>query len=179
MLIITIPAIEVYDERTNEFRSMKEQTLQLEHSLIAISKWEMKWMKPFLTKYNKTTEEIIYYIRCMTITPNIKPGIYSHIPGFLIDQINEYINSPMTATWINDKDGKSSNEVVTSELIYYWMIGHSIPMECQKWHLNRLLMLIRVCNSKNQPTPKVNKKETLMDRTALNNARRAQLNTKG
>lgn len=180
MLQITVPATELWDERTNSFVETKEQTLQLEHSLVSLSKWESKWNKVFFTKQEKTFEETIDYIRCMTITQNVDPLIYSRLTNENLKQINAYIEAPMTATYFSEgQKGRSSNEQVTSELIYYWMIALNIPFECQKWHLNRLLTLIRVCNVKNQPPKKMSKRDIMSRNRALNAARRKQLNTSG
>ena len=180
MLQITIPAVELWDERKQEFVITKEQTLQLEHSLVSISKWESKWCKPFLSKQEKTSEETLDYIKCMTITQNVDPEVYNYLTIGNINEINEYIETPMTATYFSDeKTNKTSREQVTAELIYYWMIALNIPFECQKWHLNRLLTLIKVCNIKNQPPKKRSRKEIMSRNAALNAARRKQLNTKG
>lgn len=180
MLQLTIPAAEQWDERKQEFVNTKEQTLQLEHSLVSLSKWESKWCKPFLTKDNKTYEEIIDYIKCMTITQNVKEDVYNFLTKDNIKQIEKYIESPMTATYFSeDKKGSISREQVTSELIYYWMISLNIPFECQKWHLNRLLTLIKVCNIKNTPPKKRSRREIMSRNAALNAARRQQYNTKG
>ena len=180
MLQITIPAVELWDERKQEFVTTKEQTLQLEHSLVSISKWESKWCKPFLSKQEKTFEETLDYIKCMTITPNVDPEVYNYLTNKNIEEINNYINAPMTATYFSDdKTVKPSREQITAELIYYWMIALNIPFECQNWHLNRLLTLIKVCNIKNQPPKKISKKEIMRRNAALNAARRKQLNTKG
>ena len=180
MLQIVIPGQEFWDEQKQEFINTKEQVLQLEHSLISLSKWEAKWCKVFLSKQEKTQEETIDYIKCMTITPNIDPEVYNHLTRENIKEIEDYIAAPMTATYFSsDNAGKSSREQVTSELIYYWMIALNIPFECQKWHLNRLLTLIKVCNIKNQPPKKMSKREIMSRNAALNAARRQQLNTKG
>ena len=180
MLRITIPAVELWDERKQEFIITKEQTLQLEHSLVSISKWESKWCKPFLSKQEKTFEETLDYIKCMTITQNVDPEVYNYLTNKNIEEINNYINAPMTATYFSDeKTSKTSREQVTAELIYYWMIALNIPFECQKWHLNRLLTLIKVCSIKNQPPKKRSRKEIMSRNAALNAARRKQLNTKG
>lgn len=181
MLQITIPATEAWDERNQRFVQTKEQTLKLEHSLVSLSKWESKWCKPFLSKENKTYEETLDYVKCMTLTQNVDPDVYHCLNQDHIDQINNYIEAPMTATTIsNEGNGKKNNEIVTSELIYYWMIALQIPVDiCQKWHLNRLLMLIRVCNIKNQPPKKMGKRETMRNNTALNAARRKRLNSRG
>lgn len=180
MLQITVPGIELWDEEAQEFIYSKEQTLQLEHSLISLSKWESKWCKPYLTKKDKTYEEILDYIKCMTITPNVKPEVYKYLTEENIESIQKYINAPMTATYISEnKNARSSHEVVTSELIYYWMISLNIPTEFQKWHLNRLITLIRVCNIKNTPPKKMGRRAIMNRNTALNASRRRQLNTKG
>ena len=180
MLEITIPATELWDERNEEFITAKEQTLRLEHSLVSLSKWESKWCKPFLSKTNKSDEEIIDYIRCMTLTQNVPDEVYRCLTDDNIRKINEYIDAPMTATWFHeDKTKGTSREQTTSELIYYWMIALNIPFECQKWHLNRLLTLIRVCNIKNQPPKKMSKRDIMSRNAALNAARRKQLSTKG
>ena len=180
MLQITIPGIELWDESREIFTQTKEQTLQLEHSLVSLSKWESKWGKAFLSKQEKTYEETIDYIKCMTITQNVDPNVYNHLPKSIIDKITEYIEAPMTATYFSkEQSSGNSREQVTSELIYYWMIALNIPFECQKWHLNRLLTLIRVCNIKNQPPKKMSKRAIMSRNAALNAARRNQLNTRG
>ncbi len=179
MLKIVIPGIELYDEEKEEFITTKPQTLHLEHSLVSLAKWESKWNKPFLTKDNKTYEETIDYIRCMTITQNVSEDTYRLLTSENIQQINEYINLPMTATTFSNQKKTPSKEIVTAEIIYYWMISLNIPFECQKWHLNRLLTLINVCNIKNQPKKKMSKRDILNRNKALNKARREALNTKG
>ena len=186
MLQITLPAVkgvELWDEVNECFiktPDMKEQTLQLEHSLISISKWESKWCKPFISKTDKTEEETLDYIKCMTLTQNIKPETYKRLTDDHMIQIRDYINAPMTATTISEtNDGKHNSEVVTAELIYYWMISLQIPVEFEKWHLNRLITLIKVFNVKNAPPKKRSKREIMSRNAALNAARRKQLNTKG
>lgn len=180
MLKITIPETELWDEANQEFITTKEQTLELEHSLVSLSKWESKWCKPFLSKEGKTREESIDYIRCMTVTPDVDDDIYNYLTNENINQINKYIEAPMTATWFNETNNqKNSREQVTAELIYYWMIALGIPSEYQNWHLNRLLTLIKVCNIKNQTPKKRSKRDILSQQAALNAARRKQLNTKG
>lgn len=160
----------------------KERTLQLEHSLVSLAKWESKWCKPFLSKTPKTSEETIDYIRCMTITQNVPPEVYNNISNDIVEEVTEYINAPMTATWFADSKkggGRSNGEMVTAEIIYYWMITLQIPSEYQKWHLNRLLTLIQVCSEKNKPSKKMSKRAIMNQNTALNAARRAQFNSKG
>ena len=180
MLQITIPANELWDERNEVFINVKETTLQLEHSLVSLSKWESKWNKPFLTNNNKTTDEILDYIRCMTITQHVDPNIYMAFTSDNIKQVTDYIALPMTATtFSNIKNPAPSREIITTELIYYWMIAFNIPFECQKWHLNRLLTLIKVCNVKNQKPEKMSKSQLMSRNAALNAARRKKLNTRG
>lgn len=181
MLQIKIPlSTEGWDPEKEEFIEPKTQTLQLEHSLVSLSKWESKWNTAFLHKKELTTEETIDYIKCMTITQNVDPDVYRYLTHENIDQIKEYIAAPMTATtFFEEKSKGRGRETVTSELIYYWMIALNIPFECQKWHLNRLLTLVRVCNLKNSPPKKMSKKEIMSRNAAINAARRKQLNSKG
>lgn len=180
MLEIIIPATEQWDEKNQEFITSKEQILRLEHSLVSLSKWESKWCKPFLSKENRTMEETIDYIKCMTLTQNVDDHVYNLLTIDNIKKVNEYISAPMTATTFSDSNKKGGgNEIITSELIYYWMISLNIPFECQKWHLNKLFTLIKVCSIKNQPPKKMSKKDIMSRNAALNAARRKQMNTKG
>ena len=180
MLTITIPASEMWDEKNEKFVDIKECVLQLEHSLISLSKWESKWCKPFLFTKEKTEEETLDYVRCMTLTSRVSPEVYYGLTSENIKAINRYIEAPMTATCFGaDRNGRGNREIVTSELIYYWMIALNIPFECQKWHLNRLLTLIRVCNIKNQPAKKMSRREIMSRNAALNAARRKRLGTNG
>lgn len=180
MLRITVPAAEFFDEVREEFVYTKEVTLQLEHSLVSLSKWESKWNKAFLGRQEKTDEEILDYVRCMTLTQNVDSEVYTRLSAQNYAAINAYIEAPMTATYFSeDKQSKGNREVVTSELIYYWMISYNIPVEFQKWHLNRLLTLIRVCNIKNSPPKKRSKRDLMRRNAALNAARRNRLGSKG
>lgn len=182
MLRLKIPlSSEGWDEEKQEFVEPKVQILQLEHSLVSLSKWESKWCKPFLSKNAHTNEETMDYIKCMTVSQNVDPEVYNHLTQANIKEINEYIGAPMTATsFSEDKRSKGRQEIVTSELIYYWMISLNIPFDpCQKWHLNRLLTLIRVCNIKNAPPKKMSKRDIMSRNAALNAARRKQFNSKG
>lgn len=179
MLEITVPGVTLWDEVNEEFIETKDQTLKLEHSLVSLSKWESKWCKPFLSKKGKTTEETIDYIKCMTIGQNINPQVYSCLTPENIKQINDYIEAPMTATTFAKNGRSTSREQITSELIYYWMIALNIPFECQKWHLNKLITLIEVCNIKNSPPKKMGKQSLMRRNAALNAARRNKLHSKG
>ena len=181
MLRIEIPiSPEGWDEENEEFVESKVQTLQLEHSLVSLSKWESKWCKPFFSTDNKTYEEVLDYIKCMTLTQNVKPEVYKYLTEKNITEITDYINAPMTATTFNEASTKGrGRDIITSELIYYWMIAFNIPVDFQKWHINRLLTLIRVCEIKNSPGKKMSSKEITSQYAALNAARKKKLNTKG
>lgn len=181
MLILNIPETELYDERTERFIQVKPIALRLEHSLVSISKWESKWKKPFLShKERKTLQESRDYVRCMTLNQNVDPLVYYALTSEHFAKINSYIEDKMTATWFNDRNhGAPSREVLTSELIYYQMVAYQIPFECQKWHLSRLLTLIRICNIKNSPGKKMSRSEILANNQKLNAARRKAMHTKG
>lgn len=180
MLELVIAPGELYDEKTNRLVKTNGATLKLEHSLVSLSKWESKWEKPFLTNDEKTLEETIDYIRFMTITQNVDPNVYQYISTADIAKVNAYISAKMTATTFHDmSNGKSNNETITAEIIYYWMVTFNIPFECQKWHLNRLLTLIKVCSIKNSPSKKMSLNEIRSRNAELNAARRKAMNTKG
>lgn len=179
MLYLTIPKVELYDEKTNTFYETKEQKISLEHSLISLSKWESKWKKPFLNQRDKhTVEESMDYIKCMTITQNVPDVAYRVIMSSneLSKMVTDYIDDPMTATWFGKEAanrGPTSRRIVTSELIYYWMTQFNIPFECEKWHLNRLLTLIKVCDEEQKPPQKLSGKALAERNTALNAQRLA------
>ena len=182
MLQITVPGVEMYDEKNNLFIHTKERTLQLEHSLVSLSKWESKWSKPFISKTeDKTDEEAIDYIKCMTITQNVDPEVYTRLTSKNYEEIEQYINAPMTATTFKKAvgGGRRNNDVVTAEIIYWWMIALNIPMDREKWHLNRLLTLVRVCNDKNTPGKKMSRRDIVSQYASLNAARKQQQNSKG
>ncbi len=182
MLTMNIKGRELYNPSTKEFINIKDTTLSLEHSLVSISKWESKWHKPYISKDPKTFEETVDYIKCMTITQNVDPNVYTILTQEDIKQINAYIGDSMTATWFTERNNatKRNSEQITSELIYYWMIALQVPFECQKWHLNRLLTLIRICNIKqNASSKKYSKAETMSRNAQLNAARRKRLGTSG
>lgn len=181
MLPITIPPVEAYDDTKEEFVILeKEQTLQLEHSLVSISKWESKWCKPFLSNEEKSIEETVDYIKCMTLTKNIRPKVYDRITDSHIRQVNAYIKAPMTATTIReDKNSKKNTRIMTSELLYYYMIAFNIPVEFQKWHLNRLITLIKVCEAESKPAKKRSDAEIRADYAAINAANRKKFKSKG
>lgn len=181
MLTLTIPKMEYFDEGKQEFVVIREQTLELEHSLISVRKWESKWHKAFHSQEPKTAEETIDYIKCMTINSrSVDDAVYNALTADHIRQINNYITDPMTATWFSESENKRfSREIITAELIYYWMIAFQIPSDYEKWHLNQLLTLIRVCNAKNQPPKKMSKSAIMKRNRALNEARKKRFNTSG
>lgn len=176
---ITIPEAEHYDQEQNLFFTTKECTLTLEHSLVSLSKWESIYHKPFISNEQKTVSEWRDYIKCMTITQNVDPKIYDAIPISVINEVLEYIDEPMTATWFKNTNQPSSRRVTTAELLYYYMIAQNIPFECQKWHLNRLITLLRVCGEENAPPKKMGRNAMLNQRQMLNEARRAKLHSRG
>ncbi len=180
MIKIAVPDTEYYDEQTETFEYVKGCTLKLEHSLISISKWESKWKKPYLSEVSKSYEEKLDYIRCMTINNVDDSRVYSSIPISDIERIYKYINDPMTATTFNEKKkSPRSKQTVTSELIYYWMVYWGIPFEAEKWHINRLISLIRICNIKGQRPEKMSNREIMSQNHSLNKARRAKFHTRG
>lgn len=182
--IVVPPAVigEQFDEVKNEFIPIttKEQTLQLEHSLVSLSKWESKWRKPFLAAGKRTVEEMIDYVRCMTLTQNVDPNVYQALTPQLLAEVSTYIDASMTATTFSKHGNRPLNrEVITSETIYYWMVSYQIPFECQKWHLSRLLTLINICNVKNGPQKKMSPREIRAQNRAINAANRRKWNTRG
>ena len=181
MLTITIPASEYFNQKEGRFYTNKKPvTITLEHSLVSISKWEAKWHKPFLPEGPQTLEESIDYVRCMTLTQNVDPGKYNFLTKDNFVEINNYIQDPMTASTVTDRhDKRHSREKITSELIYYWMIALTIPMKCEKWHLNRLLMLIRICEAKQETPKKMSKGDIMRSNRALNAARRKKTGSRG
>ena len=179
MLEIEVPGREFYDEERNEFFQTKPVTLRLEHSLVSISKWESKWRKPFLTKERHTLEETRDYVRCMTLNQNVDPQVYNALTNENVEQVAEYISAELTATTIHDSTATPSREIITSELMYYWIVAYNIPIEVQKWHLSRFLTLVRICSIKNAPSKKMSKRAILSRNAKLNEARRKRLGTRG
>lgn len=179
--IIHVPAQELFNNEDQTFLNLKETTFKIEHSLVAIAKWESKWHVAFLDdKVEKTDEMIIDYIKCMTISQNVDPEIYNHLPQETIKEINDYIGDPMTATTFrNTGNNTGTGEFITNEVVYYWMIAQNIPLECEKWHFNRLMTLIRVCSEKNSPGKKMNQRDILKQNRELNEARKRAMKTRG
>lgn len=179
MLYILIEPKELYDNDNNEFIKIERTELHLEHSLDAISKWEAYFEKPFFSSENKTEDEIRYYIQCMSIEPH-DPKIYKAFTSADYSTIQAYITKKNTATWVSDNRSKKprNKEIITAEVIYYWMVSYNIPFECDKWNINKLLTLIRVCDAKNS-NQKMSKKDIYNQNKALNAARKAKMNTRG
>lgn len=172
---------EFFNEQTGEFINIKPQKLMLEHSLLSISKWESKWKKPFFSEEEMSPAMFKDYIRCMTITPNVNPLLYESLTYKDLNKIREYMKDPMTATTIRHaNNGPKSNKKVTSELVYYWMFALNIPMDCEKWHFNRLMMLIEISSIESNPKKKkMNRRDIYAQNAELNRQRRALHNTKG
>lgn len=180
MLTITVAGTEMYDDSSSEFTTRDGIVLQLEHSLVSLSKWEAKYEKPFLGNTEKTDEEVLGYVWAMIVSPEVPPEILGKLSEAHLGAVNDYIDAKMTATWFGEEPkGRSSREVITAELIYYWMITFQIPFECQHWHLNRLFTLIRVCNVKAAKPKRMSRAEAAQRQRELNALRRAQTGTKG
>lgn len=187
MLTIHTPQQELFDESKQEFIYTESVKLELEHSLVSLSKWESEWEKPFLSNDEKTEAETYSYIESMCLNiDEIPPGFFK--PGMFsienLDEINNYINRKMSATFFREIPNQQGGrrEIITSEVVYYWMVAMTIPTNpCEHWHLNRLFNLIKVTNEKNNPK-KGNKKpsgDALAERRRLNAERRAQMATRG
>ena len=180
MLEITVGGTESFDDGTQSFVVVGGTKLQLEHSLVSLSKWESIHEKPFLGKDPKTPEEVLSYVKCMTLTPEIPPEVFLKLGEKEYEAVNDYLNAKMTATWFNDQPGApQTREVITAELIYYWMTVFSIPFDCENWHLNRLFTLIRICNIKQAKPKKMSRSEMAARRSQMNEQRKKQLGTDG
>lgn len=169
----------MFDESTQTFGQRGGTTIELEHSLVSLSKWESKFEKPFLGKEPRTNEEVLDYIQQMTLN-EVPEAIFQELSEANVLEINTYIDAKMTATWFREEAGAPpSREIITAELIYYWMIAFQIPWEAQTWHLNRLFTLIRVCNMKQAKPKKMSRSEMAARNRELNARRKAQLGTSG
>jgi hypothetical protein len=178
MLKIGVVTGDLYDELTETF-IVESVDVVLEHSLVSLSKWESYFEKPFIGEEDKTKEEMLWYIHAMVLSPDVSLEVFDNLSKKNYDEINKYINAKMTATWFSEAHREKSREIITAELIYYWMISFGIPFECQHWHINRLLTLIRVCSEMNAPKKKLSPQEVAARNRALNEQRRKKYNTRG
>lgn len=180
MLTIMVPGVEHFNEKSQEFVTRGDVVLELEHSLVSLSKWESIFEKPFLSSKDKTGEEVIGYVKAMTLTPEVPEETFYKLSDENLKAINNYIDAKMTATWFHEAPGApQSRDVITAELIYYWMIVFQIPFECERWHLNRLFTLIRICNIKQAKPKKMSRAEIAARNRELNAQRKTQLGTRG
>lgn len=179
MLRIEIPTTELFDENKREFITVKECSLLLEHSLLSLHKWESIWKKPFMTKDDKTIEETISYVKCMTLNKNVDPNVYFCITDKHLDEIMSYMKDPMTATTFTKSTTAPGREIITAEIVYWWMTQLQIPFECNKWHLNQLFALIETCSRKNAPGKKMSRKDLVSRNKSLNAQRKARLGSRG
>jgi len=180
MLTITVGGTQSFDDEKQEFVDEGGFELQLEHSLVSLSKWESKHEKPFLGKETKTPEEVLDYVQCMVLAKNPPGDFLDKLSKENLEAVNAYIEAKMTATWFSEQPGApASREVITAELIYYWMTVFHIPFECEEWHLNRLFTLIRICNIKQSKPKKMGRREIAAHNRELNARRKSQLGTKG
>lgn len=179
-LKVEIPGQDLFDNEKLEFLKSDAIVLEFEHSLVSLSKWEARFNKPFLSQDTKTDEETYGYLEAMCLTPGVTPDIFKRIPKEEFIKINEYIEAKMTATWFKDNSNqRRSREIITSEIIYNWMLSMNVPLECEHWHLNRLFTLLRVVNEKNKPQKKMSKSEIASRNRELNAQRRAMHGTPG
>lgn len=177
MLKLLIDSFDVWDDNSQEFITYDKKTICLEHSLLSVSKWESIYKKPFLNESEKSPQEVIDYFKCMLIDES--DSVYlNNISDKDVQKIQEYIEDPMTASWVSG-DTSRDRSVITSELIYYWMVSAQIPFETERWHLNRLLMLIRIFGEKTNPSRKKSRAQIIEEQRRLNNERRAKLGTNG
>jgi hypothetical protein len=179
VLRLEVNIAEGFDGAAGQFVSSDSVVIWLEHSLVSLSKWESEWEIPFLSSEEKTTEQVVSYIRFMFVGEDFPEHVIPRFTKVHFDAINAYISKKMTATWFGETRNDPQREIVTAELIYYWMIALGIPFACENWHLSRLLTLIRVCNVKNGKPDRQERRQTAADRRALNEARRAQYKTRG
>lgn len=180
MLKITVPGDEAFDDSDETFTTVGDVDLELEHSLVSLSKWESKFEKPFLGKEDKTSEEAIGYVKAMTLTPDVPDEVFKRLSEENLKTINSYLDAKMTATFFSDDSASpKTGVVITSELIYYWMTVFQIPFECEHWHLNRLFTLIQICNLKQDKPKKMSRSEIQARNRELNEQRKRQLGTKG
>ena len=181
MLTITIQGEELWDDEAEIFRYSDSTVLELEHSLVALSKWEGKFHKLFLTSDEKTEEEMAGYIMAMVVTPGVDESVLNLLTEEHIKAIDAYINDPMTGTtFSNLAEERSRNpERISSELIFLWMNQYQIDKDCETWHLNRLFTLIRVHYAKSQKPKRVPQHVQAKTMAEINEERRRKYNSNG
>lgn len=179
MLKLHVDGYQLYDEEKNKFFDVKEDTITLEYSLYSIYKWESKWKKPYLHTKEKTVEESIDFIRCMTLDEDVNPLLYYNIKEEDFIRINEYLNDPATATTFGAVNGPVDRRIKTAEIFYHLMTVYNIPFECEYWNFNRLLALIKVCNIENSPKKPMTKKEIYAQNRDINERNRKRFHSKG
>lgn len=180
MLTITVRGVDFFDEAESKIVSSPPYVLSLEHSLVSLSRWESKWKKSFLFSSEKTPDEVFGYIEAMCLTPDVPPDTFRRLSQENYNLINAYINEQMTATTFAEISAqRKSREIITAEIIYYWMIALQVPIECEEWHLNRLMALIKTANLKSQPPKKMGRAQMLAERNRLNEERKARYGTSG
>lgn len=179
MLTLKIESFEGWDEEKEEFIYIEGQTIHMRHCLASISKWESKWHIPFLSRKEKTEEQALDYIRCM-VEEEVSDTVINIIQTRYGREIESYMNNPSTATVVHhDKQEIGSNSPKTSEVIYSWMFQLNIPMECQYWHINKLITQIDYMNEQQKPPKKISKKDAMARQARINAERRAKLKSKG
>lgn len=176
MLEIEVVLGESFDETTEKFVKSETVRLQLEHSLVSLSKWEAIHEKPFLSSQQRTDEETISYIKAMIVGSEPSPEVFYKLLSDHIDLIMKYVSAKATGTFLPEQPNNSSRrEVITSEKIYYWMSKLNIDMSCERWHLNKLFSYLRLHAVLEGPK----KKMTLEERRTLNAQRKKEWNTTG
>lgn len=184
MFVLNIKEKVLWNEKDQEFVTISPYTIKIEHSLLSIRKWESKWHKPFMTQTQKTQAEQKDYVRCMTIGYELPEEVYATLDAQEMNEVFTYMNEPMTATWFSENDQKQAkskmgSETVTYEIVYYWMSKLNIPYDCEKWHINSLMTLIKVSMLKEQPSKKMSKRDVMSQNRALNEQRKAKMKSKG
>jgi hypothetical protein len=180
--LLTIETVTtLWDEETETFVEHIVSSIDFEHSLASMSKWESKWEQAFLGRTEKTAEQVYDYLSMMCLTPGVTREQILGLSQENFTQINEYIESQQTATkFAEQPNRRGSGEQITSDLVYYWMVAFRIPWEAQYWHLNKLLALVRICNAKQSgKTQKVPRHDTAQRNRDLNAERRKKYGTSG
>lgn len=180
ILVLEFPEYDQFDRVTEEFVTFPPARLTLVHNLLSIVRWESKWKRSFVDRPPSSVDEVIDYVECMADGQPSVPHMLERLTRDHTEAIKAYIADPMSASVMLSRPGQTkSSEKMTSDLIYYYMVTFQIPFEAEEWHLNRLLMLIRICNAKQSAGQKTNSKSAASQRAALNRARRARAGSRG